>query len=171
MWPSSWAMTGKSPPSSPAFKTAYTKFMNLKPGVPKFWLHLTSGVMWSAVGLYLISLTREWVAPVAAVYIAAIILSGALLGFTIYTFGFSRFADKNILRIEAIESDRPCLFAFQQWSSYPLVIFMISLGIFLRVYSPIPKPWLAVMYIGIGFSLFLASFHYYKQTWATVGTR
>lgn len=141
--------------------------MNLKPGVPKLWLYFTAGLMWSGVGLYLISLTREWIAPVARIYMLLIPISGALLGVLIYTFGFSKFADKNIRRIGAINSERPCLFAFQEWSSYPLVIFMISLGIFLRVYSPIPKSWLAVMYIGIGFSLFLASSHYYKQVWET----
>lgn len=47
------------------------------------------------------------------------------------------------------------------------MIVMISLGIFLRLYSPIPKPLLAVMYIGIGGSLFLASLHYYKHIWVT----
>jgi hypothetical protein len=137
--------------------------MKLKPGVPRFWLHLLSGVMWTSVGVYLMSLTREWISPVSMVIALLIILLGALLGAAIYFFGFSKFADKNIQRIEDIASDRPCLFAFQQWTSYPLVIFMISLGIVLRIYSPFPKTFLAVMYIGIGFSLFLASFHYYKK--------
>jgi hypothetical protein len=40
---------------------------------------------------------------------------------------------------------------------------MISLGIYLRVYSPIPKPALAIFYIGIGGSLFLSSLHYYAR--------
>ena len=146
----------------------FDRSMKLKPGVPKFWLHLSAGVMWSGVGLYLMSLTREWVAPVARIYIMVILLAGILLGVAIYAFGFSKFADKNIRRIESIPSEKPCLFAFQEWTSYPLVVFMISLGIFLRVYSPIPKTWLASMYIGIGFSLFLASTHYYKRIWVNV---
>jgi hypothetical protein len=141
--------------------------MKLKPGVPKFWLHLFAGVMWTSVGLYLISLTRDWIAPVQISYVLVILIAGILLGVAIYSFGFSKFADKNIHRIESITSEKPCLFAFQEWTSYPLVAFMISLGIFLRIYSPIPKTLLAFMYIGIGFSLFLASFHYYKQLWVT----
>jgi hypothetical protein len=141
--------------------------MKLKPGVPKFWLYLTAGLMWSGVGLYLMSLTGEWIAPVAKFYAVLIIALGILLGALIYAFGFSKFADKNIRRIESISSQRPCLFAFQEWTSYPLVIFMISLGIFLRIYSPIPKSWLASMYIGIGFSLFLASSRYYKKLWVS----
>jgi hypothetical protein len=139
--------------------------MNLKPGLPKFVLHFTAGLMWSLVGIFLISLTREWIAPIEKRYVWIILSTGILLGIAIYSFGFSKFADKNIGRIESIASERPCLFAFQGWTSYPLVVFMISLGIFLRVYSPVPKTWLAVLYIGIGLSLFMASMHYYKQIW------
>jgi hypothetical protein len=139
--------------------------MRLKPGVPKFWLYLTSGLTWTGVGIYLMSLTRAWITPLQEIYILVILIAGIFLGVLIYTLGFSKFADNNIDRIESITSEKPCLFAFQQWTSYPLVIFMISLGIFMRIYSPIPKSWLAVMYIGIGFSLFLASMHYYKHLW------
>jgi len=141
--------------------------MNLKPRLPKYWLHLTAGVMWSSVGLYLISLTREWIRSVDKVFLFLIIGLGVFLGVSINSFGFSKLAEKNIGRIESIPSDRPCLFAFQEWTSYPLIIVMISLGIFLRKYSPLPKTWLAVMYIGIGFSLFLASTHYYRHLWGT----
>lgn len=127
--------------------------------------------MWSGVGLYLMNLTREWIDPAARLNQAVIFAMGILLGLAIYSFGFSNFADKNIRRIESISSEKPCLFAFQEWTSYPLVAFMMSLGIFLRVYAPIPKTWLAGMYIGIGFSLGLASIHYFKHIWESlVGT-
>ena len=145
--------------------------MKLKPAAPKYFLHLTAGLMWSIVGLYLMSLTREWIAPPQTNYTWAIFFAGILLGIAIYTFGFSKFADINIQRVESIPSEKPCLFAFQKWSSYPLVVFMISLGIFLRIYSPIPKTWLGGIYIGIGFSLLLASFHYYKALWKSIGRK
>ena len=57
--------------------------------------------------------------------------------------------------------EKPCLFAFQEWHSYPLVLFMIALGIGLRKYSPIPKPLLGIMYLGIGGGIGGASIHYY----------
>ena len=141
--------------------------MKLKPGLPKVWLHFTAGVVWTCVGLYLISLTRNWVVPKSRSVVLLIILAGILLALVIYSFGFSMLANKNINRIDSITNKNPCIFAFQEWTSYPLVIVMISLGIFLRVYSPIPKSYLAVMYFGIGFSLFLASLHYYKHLWKT----
>ena len=139
-------------------------WLKLKPAASKKWLHLSAGLMWSAVGLYLISLTFDWldhpISQGTAITMAAI---GTLLAITINTFGFSKFAKKNICRIDELKSEKPCIFAFQEWTSYPLVAFMISLGIFLRVYSPIPKIYMAAMYIGIGGSLFLASLHYYYR--------
>ncbi len=134
-----------------------------KPAVSKEWLYGTAGLMWSAVGIYLNSLTVDWLSPLKWTHILLLVLAGVALAFTIYYFGFSKFANKNIRRIQAINNDKVCFFAFQQWHSYPLVAFMISLGIFLRKHAPIPKPYLAVMYIGIGGSLFLASFHYYGR--------
>jgi hypothetical protein len=137
--------------------------VKLNPAVRKQWLYTVSGVMWSGVGLYLCSLTIEWFRPVDPVNIFFSVLSGCVLAFLIFRFGFSGFALRNIQRVILFPKEKICLFAFQRWTSYPLVIFMVSLGIFLRKYSPIPKPWLGIMYIGIGGSLFLASFHYYVK--------
>jgi glycopeptide antibiotics resistance protein len=89
-------------------------------------------------------------------------VSGILLAVAIYAIMFKRFADLNITRIRDLPGDKICIFAFLRWTSYPLVVVMISLGIFLRVYSPIPKPYLAVLYLGIGTSLFIASLRYYR---------
>jgi hypothetical protein len=62
-----------------------------------------------------------------------------------------------------MDGEKPCLFAFQAWHSYPLVIVMIGLGITLRKFTPIPKPLLGILYIGIGGGLGLASLHYYQS--------
>ena len=135
------------------------------PAVHKRWLHALAGVMWSGVGLFLMSLAYGWLLPVHWEYAILLALAGILLAVAIYWFGFSKLAGSNSRRISDYKKRKVCIFAFQKWSSYPLVAFMIGLGITLRRYSPIPKPLLAVMYIGIGGSLFLASFHYYVAFW------
>lgn len=137
--------------------------IQLTPSVRKRWLFLISGLMWSGVGIYLCSLTIEWFQPVKKGLVFWFVMSGVLLALLIYWFGFSNFALRNIRRVDLIPKEKVCIFAFQQWSSYPLVVFMISLGIILRKYSPVPKPWLGTMYLGIGGSLFLASYHYYRK--------
>jgi hypothetical protein len=137
--------------------------LKLYPAVDKIWLHLLAGVMWSGVGVMLIAIASRWLGLVLPYQAILLILAGMALAAAIYFFGFSKFALKNVERIRNYQKERVCLFAFQRWTSYPLVLFMVSLGIYLRVYSPIPKPYLAILYFGIGGSLFLASLHYYAQ--------
>jgi hypothetical protein len=135
----------------------------LKPGVPKNWLLLSAGLMWTAVGSYLISLTIDWIFGPTVKASWMFWLPGIGLAYLIYRFGFSKLARKNSLRIKNLPVEKPCLFAFQAWHSYPLVLFMVGLGIILREFTPIPKPLLGTMYIGIGGGIGLASFHYYRK--------
>ena len=81
----------------------------------------------------------------------------------IYTWGFSKLAKKNIRRIGAYTDEKICLFAFQKWSSYPLVAFMMGLGIYLRHYSSLPKSLLAILYLGIGSALFASGLLYFAH--------
>ena len=142
-----------------------TELINkLNPAVSKRWLHLAAGLMWSSVGVMLVSFAIRWLQLTSLPVMLLLILCGAILGTAIFLFGFSKLARKNIRRINAYVKERICLFAFQEWKSYPLIAFMISLGIYLRAYSPIPKPILAIMYLGLGLSLFASSLHYYRQT-------
>ena len=144
--------------------TSLQRFLrNFKPGVRKNWLQLTAGLIWFGVGIMLIGFATRWLKPVAFPTLLWLILVGCLLAIAIYVFGFSKMANKNITRIRQLEGEKICLFAFQKWTSYPLVAFMISLGIYLRVYSPIPKPQLAILYLGIGGGLSLSSTRYFAQ--------
>ena len=113
----------------------------------------------------LISLAIGWLTVLTSGESLPFALTGIILAFVIYRWGFSKLAAKNIARIDILARDKVCLFAFQEWKSYPLILFMIALGVTLRVYSPIPKPYLAVLYIGIGGGLFLSSLHYYWRLW------
>jgi hypothetical protein len=133
------------------------------PAVKKVWLQLLAGLIWSGVGIMLVSIASRWFRPLQFFQGFLLLLAGMALAAAIYFFGFSKLALKNVHRILDYQKERVCLFAFQRWTSYPLVLFMVSLGIYLRVYSPIPKPYLAILYVGIGGSLFLASLHYYAQ--------
>ncbi len=121
--------------------------------------------MWAIAGMMLLHFAWSWLKTLSQGLQAAALIGGLLLALAIYRFGFLKLAKKNIQRVDAIPSERPCLFAFQQWTSYPLVVAMISIGIFLRKYSSLPKSLLTPMYLGIGGSLLLASTQYYKHLW------
>ena len=140
----------------------------LKPAVSRYWLISAAGLLWSAVGMMLCRLAYLWLATVPwgrAVFLG---ISGILLALIAYRFGFSRIAAKNIDRIRQF-SEKGCLFAFQAWKSYLIIVIMVTLGLFLR-HLPLPKQYLAVIYLAVGGALFLSSFQYYELLWR-VGVR
>ena len=133
---------------------------HLKPALPRSVLLFISGLMWSLVGLTLCRLALKWYLSAGMQDQLALLLAGILLALAIHQFGFSIIARRNILRIQNLD-EKPCMFAFMAWWNYPLVLFMIGLGLALR-HSPIPRIYLGVLYIGIGGGLLLSSLNYYK---------
>ena len=129
------------------------------PALPKIWLIIIAGLAWSSIGLFLNLTAFTWLPPLSDSYTPILIGLGLFLALAIGILGFSMLAKKNIHRIQRLP-DKACIFAFQEWTSYPLVAVMITMGILLR-HSSIPKILLAPMYIGIGGGLIIASLQYY----------
>ncbi|MDA3907304.1 MAG: hypothetical protein PF484_14625 [Bacteroidales bacterium] len=129
------------------------------PRVPKKVLIFIAGLLWISVGMFLIKLGYNWFSELSPIQITAAIIIGLVLGSIISYFGFSKIAIKNIARINLYEK-KVCVWAFQKWTSYLLVAFMMSLGIFLRN-SILPKYILTPIYFGIGFALLTASYRYF----------
>ena len=137
-------------------------YSSLNPRVERKWLIIISGAMWSCVGIFLNILSYGWLKSFNNNQVILSIIIGIFTGWVIAYFGFSNLAIKNVSRILAYPK-KVCIFAFQEWESYILIVFMMSLGIYIRTTGLIPKIILAPMYIGIGTALFLASFKYYKN--------
>ncbi|MBC8216415.1 MAG: hypothetical protein ISS10_02205 [Candidatus Marinimicrobia bacterium] len=134
--------------------------MLTKPAVNKRWLLLVSGLLWSGVGIMLNTFAFRWVGQYHGMELFTVIFVGIVLGITIAKFGFRHIAKKNIQRINSLP-ERVCVFAFQAWKSYILILVMMSMGIFLRTSSLFPKILLSPMYIGIGTALFVSGLEYY----------
>ncbi len=88
-------------------------------------------------------------------------MSGFCLGVLVHHFGFSAIARKNISRI-ARKPDQLCLFAFQTWHSYLLIVFMAALGFALRQ-THLSRPLLGGIYLIVGTGLTLSSTLYYRE--------
>ena len=142
-------------------KSTQRNLNKFNPSVPKIWLYIAAGLVWLGVGVMLDAFASRWVRLSGFPTELLIIAAGLILATVIYLFGFSKLAKKNMQRISEYVTDKVCLFAFQSWTSYPLVAFMMGLGIYLRHYSTFPKPLLAILYLGIGSALFAAGLLYF----------
>ncbi len=116
--------------------------------------------------MMLCRLAYHWLVIIEWRWIVPQELLGVTLALTAHKFCFSRIARKNIARLSLI-TEKTCVFAFQGWKSYFVVVLMTILGITLRN-SPLPRPYLAIVYTTIGGALFLASLQYYSYLWGIV---
>ncbi len=135
-----------------------------KPAVPRGWLLLLSGILWSGAGFLLMRFALGWLRSLPDGQALGATAGGLLLGAVIGLFGFSRVARANIGRILNLPH-RSCFFGFQKWQSYLLVAFMMSLGIVLRHTGFVPRVLLATGYLGIGSALLGGSLLYYRAIW------
>jgi hypothetical protein len=133
-----------------------------KPDVERFWLLLAAGATWSVVGLVLAGMACYWLSQSAWPWNAVAALAGFTCGVLVYWVGFGPIARRNVARIAA-QRDQVCVFAFQAWRSYLLIVVMMALGWVLR-HSRLPLLLLAIIYLTIGTGLALASSLYYDQS-------
>jgi hypothetical protein len=138
-----------------------SQWRRYEPAVDKKVLYAVSAVVWSAVGLMMCALAASWLMPLSWLEDVGVAAGGLTVAALTAAFLFSRVARKNIARIEG-KRDRVCVFAFQAWRGYLLVAFMIALGVTLR-HSPLPRPLLAFLYLGIGGGLVGGSVRYYRR--------
>jgi uncharacterized membrane protein len=136
---------------------------SLKPAVTKSWLIALAGLMWTGAGLMLCRLAYNWLAIINIGIGVTFGVLGVVMALGAYHFGFSKITQKNIERLNRL-TEKTCVFAFQTWKSYLIIMVMIILGAFIRS-TPISKTYLAVLYTTIGGALLLASFLYYRLLW------
>ncbi len=135
--------------------------MKLVYRVTPHYLHLISGVLWSCIGLFLITLATSWLVTLKVDHSWLLIFSGTLAGIIVSFYGFTNIVNKNIERINGLEGQVSIL-AFQTWRSYMLVIIMMTMGIYIRRSEWIPLLIKTPGYYTIGTALSLSSFRYYK---------
>ncbi len=132
----------------------------IPPIVSVKWLFILSGLMWNTVGVILIRLAHGWLSEPGLENGLVFAFFGVCAAVIIFFILFRRVSRKNIKRLQSLPP-RANIFAFQAWHGYPLIIFMMALGITLRHLTMIPKQYLAILYIGIGGALFSAGFNYF----------
>jgi len=141
---------------------------NWKPGVPKSILPLLAAITWIGTAIVLNLISSAWLKKANAHEVFSAVAVGLLGALVIHHLGFLRIVDKNLGRILAMAEERRCAFSFMPWRSYLLIPLMIILGVILR-HSPVPRLYLAVLYIAIGTALFLSSLRYLRYALRAMG--
>jgi hypothetical protein len=133
------------------------------PSVDRKVLVLLAGIVWSVVGLALIGVAVLWLVS-SNKNVINFTAIGIISGTIIFRYGFSKIARINLIRIyqQAPGKDKICVFSFQNARSYLIATGMMIMGYALR-HLPIPKVYLAPLYIAIGLGLFLSSLQYYNH--------
>ena len=136
------------------------KINKLKPAVDKNVLIFLSGFVWIVIGTIFLFLSYTWLKVPQVTNSLLFSGTGIAAALLIHHFGFLKIVDKNLGRILPMVGKK-CVFSFMTWKSYAIVALMATMGALLR-HSPIPKPYLSVLYIGIGLSLILSSIRYLR---------
>lgn len=134
---------------------------NYKPSVHRSWLIFAAGTMWLAVGVGLIAAACFWLYHTKWYLGIVLAISSIVLGLIVYSFGFSRIVRKNLHRIGG-KPEAACLFGFQGWRSYFLILAMVLMGYAIR-HLPVPKDVAAVVYFTMGLALCLGSLLYFRE--------
>ena len=132
----------------------------IKPAVSKHVLLLLAGLMWLSVGVMLLYLSYTWLHASRGYDTYVFGGIGVVIALVVHHFGFLKIVDKNLGRILPMEGTR-CVFSFLTWKSYILVAAMVAMGAVLR-HSALPKPYLSIIYTGIGLALLLSSIRYLR---------
>ncbi len=130
------------------------------PAVDKRVLLFISGMLWTIVGAALCNLSIHWLSEVPMTEAGLLGAAGIVLALAIHHFGFLKLVDKNIERIRA-KDGKVCIFGFQPWKSYAIIIVMILFGSMLRQ-SSLPRTYLSIIYTGFGGAMLLSSVRYHR---------
>lgn len=135
-------------------------FKIVKLGIPKRFLLLVSGFVWTFAGLMLFTRGFWMMQQVGEFFILKFGLS-LLGGILFYLLMFSKISMKHIIRIVSMTDDKPSVFSFFNLRSYLMMSLMMGLGIFLRSSGIVPLEYLSLFYIVMATPLSLSAFRFY----------
>lgn len=119
--------------------------------IDKKFLILENALLWIAAG-----------ANIARIGVAAAIADGSWVWlwstvvFAAFATMFFKVIKKNTARIWAMEGEKAAWYKFLSPKGFAIVVFMMSLGIFLRRFTGLPNTFFAYFYTGLGTALVTA---------------
>ncbi len=131
-----------------------------KPSVPKRYLLLIAGLVWTFAGCMLFLKGTYYLVNNTS-HLLIRYLIAVPFGITFYLVLFAKISLKHINRIRTIDIARPCLFSFFNFRSYIMMGVMMSMGIMLRRFDVIDHDILYTFYLGMGTPLLISAARFY----------
>lgn len=128
------------------------KFSKFKPGAPRSVHLLVAASLWTVVGISLMFRGISWLNSIGQLWI---VFPGLMIGSAKSLFMLDRSAKKSINRIIATRDGR-CIGGVYSVTTWLLVLFMMTAGCLMR-HSSLPKEFLGLFYVSIGWGLFFSS--------------
>ena len=119
-----------------------------------------SALLWTAIGTGLVVAGARWLLSARSAAADAAFALAIVLGWIKGRFVLGPRAEANAIRILEAGEGR-CVGGVFSWGSWGIAVLMMAGGIALR-HSPLPRPWLGVLYAAIGTALIVASL----RSWA-----
>ncbi|MCQ2139860.1 MAG: hypothetical protein MJZ09_05755 [Bacteroidales bacterium] len=120
----------------------------------------TAGVIWLAAGVNVVRMGVLTWADLGWSCSAGMII-GLVLTFMAFGAMFFKLSQKNVKRIHAMPAEQRKFYNFMTLKSYLIMIFMISLGVYLRHNPAVPRSFISFFYVGLGSALSLAGIVYF----------
>jgi hypothetical protein len=131
-----------------------------RPAIPRRLGAILVGLIWSGVGLMLLSRALSWEAQQPSTTAVVLGLLALLVAIPAWFLGFSHIAHTSAGRLAALPA-RIGLFSIQSTRGWLMVAVMIPLGIALR-HSAIPRAYLIPPYAVMGALLLAGSFGFFR---------
>jgi hypothetical protein len=132
----------------------------IKPAVDKKVLIFIAGFLWLCTGIMLMTLSVSWLSKISTEDEVLFLSAGFIIAMPIHRFGFTKIVNKNLRRLLPV-TEKKCVFSFMTWKSYLIIPVMATMGYTIR-HSGFPKPYISVIYTGIGLALFLSGMRYLR---------
>lgn len=138
-----------------------TIFQRLNPAVPRRYLFLLAGGLWTIAGALLCWRGAIWLDVFPFLTEFALESISIVLAAAGYFYLVSRLVKQNIDRICELP-ERACMFACTAWRGYFMIALMMAIGITLRN-SSIPSHYLSIPYTAMGGALLAGSARFYRE--------
>lgn len=124
----------------------------MKYGVSRQYLLIIAGIVWIIAGANILRIgivtwmddSKDWLFKVC---------EASLVFLLFFIFVFRKLYNKYTARIEQKKIDKNCPFSFFDIKGWLIMIFMMTLGITVRVFHLLPDSFISVFYTGLSLAL------------------